>query len=279
MKYADLHIHTTASDGILPPEEIVRWAKRISLATIAITDHDTINGLDTAIKEGSKVGLHIIPGIELSSHIGNYEVHILGYYINYMRSSLQAKLNILQEERNLRAKKMVSNLKSIYNIDIDMKHIEKIAGNAAISRPHIGRVLIEMEIVQNLAEAFDIYIGNTCPAYVPRKSLSPQECIELIKEYGGIPVLAHPGLIANMDIVEQIVKMGIEGMEVYYPKHTAKQKKKFIDICQQNRLLITGGSDFHDEFINNIPSMGNIHLPYKYVELLKLKKLQINNRL
>ncbi|HHW70446.1 MAG TPA: PHP domain-containing protein [Clostridiales bacterium] len=272
MKYADLHIHTTASDGILSPEEIVKWAKKIFLSAIAITDHDTVNGIESAIKEGTQTGIEVIPGIELGARMGNYEIHILGYYIDYKQSSLQTQLDILQMERTARAKKMIDNLNKLYDIDLDVEYVKKIAKDATISRPHIGRALIEKGIVQNLAEAFDRYIGNGCPAYIPRKTLSPQECIRLIKEYKGIPVLAHPGLIENMNIVKEIIKMDIEGIEIYHPKHTTEQEKLFEELCRQNHLLATGGSDFHDEFIDDVPSMGNIRLPYTYVELLKNKK-------
>ncbi len=269
MKYADLHIHTTASDGILDPREVVAWAKKISLTAISITDHDTTCGLNDAIDEGDRIGLEIIPGIELGTYANDYEIHILGYFIDYNQPQFQKELELLRVERNSRAQKMILKLKDIYGINLDMDYLKSIAGNAAISRPHIGRALIELGIVTDLHEAFDIYIGNKCPAYVPRSTLSPKEGIELIEEYGGIPILAHPGLIGNMDIVEQIIQMGIEGIEVFYPQHTAHQVGTLIDICHRNQLLMTGGSDFHDEFINNIPAIGKQKLPYTYVEFLK----------
>lgn len=271
MNCADLHIHTTASDGILEPADVVLWADKMDLATIAITDHDTTAGLDIAIAEGYKSGIEVISGIELGAYMGKYEIHILGYYIDYRQQWFQVRLESLKMWRNSRAQELITNLNHIYDIDLDIEYVNKIAGNAAISRPHIGRALVEMGLAEDLEDAFNRYIGNKCPAYVPRRTLSPKEGIELIKKNGGIPIIAHPGLIEDKNVVEQVIDLGIEGMEVFHPSHTPHQEREFYKICQQKRLLITGGSDFHDRFTDNIPAIGQRRLSYAHVRALKVK--------
>lgn len=271
MSLADLHVHTTASDGVLSPEVVIRWADKLGLAAIAITDHDTTEGLDAAIERGSKVGLEVIPGIELGTYVDGCEVHILGYYIHYSQKWFQSKLESLKAWRNLRAEKLIENLNDIYDIDMDFEHVRKIAGNAAISRPHIGRALMDMGLAKDLTEAFNKYIGNKCPAYVPRRTLSPQEGIDLIKRSGGIPILAHPGLIENKNIVNHVIDLEIEGMEVFHPSHTVCQEAEFFKICQQKKLLVTGGSDFHDELVDGVPVIGQKKLHYSHVRALKTR--------
>ena len=271
MKYADLHIHTTASDGILEPENVVLWASKKNLTTIGITDHDTIAGLDRAIAKGKKTGVEVIPGIELGTYVEGHEVHILGYYIGYSQTWLLEELESLKTWRNSRAYELIENLNAIYDIEVSVEHVKKIAGNAAISRPHIGRALVEMGLAKDLSDAFDRYIGNACPAYVPRRTLSPKKGIDLIKESGGIPILAHPGLIEDRNIIDQIIDLGIEGLEVFHPSHMQEEERCFLKLCQQRRLLVTGGSDFHDEFVGNSPVLGQKKLHYSHVEKLKAR--------
>lgn len=277
MKYADLHIHTTASDGILGPAEIVKWAYEEGLSTIAITDHDTVSGVGEAVALGEEIGVEVIPGIELGTYVDSHEVHILGYYIDYEAKWFQEKLEGLRQWRNIRAQKLIENLRTIYNIDICIEAVKEIAGDAAIGRPHIGRMLVELGLVSDLKEAFDRYIGSDCPAYVPRQTLSPEEGIDLIKAAGGIPVLAHPGLIGERGIIDYVIDMGIEGIEVFHPSHTPEEEGMFVKLSRQEGLLILGGSDFHDVFNNNSPAMGQKKLHYSHVEKLRVKAKTIRS--
>lgn len=269
MKYADLHIHTTASDGILEPKEVVVWAKRKNLTTIAITDHDTTEGLDSALAMGAQMGIEVIPGIELGTYLDGYEVHILGYYIDYTQVALQEQLEALKSWRDLRAYKMIDKLNDLYDIGINVKDVKRNAGDAALARPHIGRTLVEMGLVKNIKEAFDVYIGNRCPAYTKRRTLSPIRGIELIKVSGGIPVLAHPGLVGKARIVDEVIDLGIEGLEVYHPSHSPSEERRFFRLCNKHELHITGGSDFHDDFSGNSPNLGQRRLHYNYVDRLR----------
>lgn len=242
----DLHIHTTASDGILSPEEVIDKSINMGLRGISITDHDTVDGLETAEKYLAEINtnLKFIPGIELNTDYKNSEVHILGYFIDYYDKLLLNKLIELKNSRYDRAEKMISKLRSMGFI-IDIQLVEKIAGSDIIGRPHIAQALVDKGYVFSVKEAFDKYISKGRPAYVPRYKFLPEEAINLIKNAGGIAVLAHPGLIKNNDIVEEILEMGIEGIEVYYPEHHPIQVGNYLKICRERNLLITGGSDFH----------------------------------
>lgn len=242
----DLHIHTKASDGILSPEEVIDNSINMGLAGISITDHDTVASLKVAenyLKE-IKTNLKFIPGIELNTDYKNSEVHILGYFIDYSNPSLLNKLIELRNSRYLRAEKMIERLRSMGFI-IDFQMVTKIAGNDLIGRPHIAQALVDKGYVFSVKEAFDKYISKGRPAYIPRYKFLPSEAIDLIKNAGGIAVLAHPGLIKDNLIVEEILEMGIEGIEVYYPEHHPIQIDNYLKICREKNLLITGGSDFH----------------------------------
>lgn len=242
----DLHIHTIASDGVLTSEEIINNAIKMGIKGIAITDHDTVNGLDKAEKYIKNLNtiLKFIPGIELNTDYKDSEVHILGYFIDYKNEILLAKLAELRDVRYKRAIKMMERLKSM-GLVVNLEDVEKLAKGDIIARPHIGQALVDKGYLFSVREAFDKYLGKGKPAYVPRAKFSPQEAINLINSVGGIAVLAHPGLIKNEGIIYEVIEMGIEGLEVYYPEHHSLQIDNYLKICQKENLLITGGSDFH----------------------------------
>lgn len=242
----DLHIHTIASDGILSPEEVIDTSINMGLSGIAITDHDTVASLKIAedYLKDMKNNFKFIPGIELNTDYKNSEVHILGYFIDYNNQPLLDKLIDLRNSRYKRAEKMIEKLRSMGFL-IDFQMVKKLSGNDLIGRPHIAQALVDKGYVFSVKEAFDKYISKGRPAYIPRYKFSPNEAINLIKKAGGIAVLAHPGLIKNNLIVKEIIEMGIEGIEVYYPEHHPIQIDNYLKICEEKNLLITGGSDFH----------------------------------
>lgn len=242
----DLHVHTTASDGILTPAEVVSMAVDCGLDGLAITDHDTLDGIAPAQKfiREHQINLDLIPGIELNTDHGDDEVHILGYFIADPEGRIADHLVHIRRERWIRAEKMVARLNQL-GIPVTMDDVQRMAGGKLIGRPHIARALIEQGWAATEEEAFDKYIDHGRPAYVRRYKFAPAEAIRLIKSAGGISVLAHPGLIRDRAKIGQIIAMGIEGLEICYPEHQPAQVEQFTALARNHRLLITGGSDFH----------------------------------
>lgn len=274
MLKADLHIHTTASDGIMSPYEVVSWASIKRLKAIAITDHDTVNGISPAMEASFRYKTEIVPGIELSTLFEGEEIHILGYYIDY---KAQWFLDILEKLRSLRyerAERIVGKLNRL-GVDITLEQVKVKAKRGAIGRPHIARAMVDKGFIKNTKEAFSEYIGKDCPAYVERHKLSSRDAIEIIKSVGGISVLAHPGLIQNKANIKKIIDVGVQGIEVYHSKHDEDTVRNALAIAQSRKLFITGGSDCHGTKLNGEPILGSCSIDYKYVQ--ELKKA-INNK-
>ena len=244
MDFIDMHVHTTASDGQLSPVEVVDYAISKGLSGVAITDHDTITGLQDAISYGKLKGVIIIPGIELSTEFEGEEVHILGYKIDYANQELLETLNILRDERAHRAQKIIHKLQGL-GMKISFQEVQAIAKEGVIGRPHIAKILIKKGYVKTVQEAFEKYLNKGCSAYVPRYKLSPFDAVDLIKKAGGITVMAHPGLVKKLGLVEELIKHGIDGIEVSHPDHNNEQNKSFESLASDNQLYITAGSDFH----------------------------------
>lgn len=269
MQYADLHIHTNASDGILTPEEVVEWAYRKKLKAISITDHDTVSGIDRAIRANKvKNSLEIIPGIELNTDYNGEEVHILGYYIDYKNKWFLNILKNMQQSRYERAIKMIHILNGL-NIMISMDQVQKISKGNSIGRPHIARAMIESGYIDNIKNGFDKYLGKGRLAYVERFKLDSKQAIEIINKIGGVAVLAHPGLIKNKDLISSLIYLGIQGIEVYHTKHDLDTIKYLNYISKEKKLLITGGTDCHGIMVNNQPILGNVKIDYSNVIKLK----------
>ncbi len=241
---ADLHIHTAFSDGTFTPEEIVRLAKKAGLKTISITDHDVIDGIEPAMKEGEKLGIKVIPGIEFTTEIPNTEIHILGYYIDYKLPKLTDTLKKIQDDRTARIYKILGKLEKI-GIKLDVKRVFEIAGHGSAGRPHVARALVEAGHVRNVREVFEKYLNFNAPAYVPHFRLTPEEAIKLILEAGGIPVFAHPAVSNYDEIIPDLVAAGLKGIEVYYSGHSRQVEKHYFGVAKKFNLLITGGTDFH----------------------------------
>ena len=267
---ADLHIHTTASDGLFDPSEVVDWANKKNIKIIAITDHDTTDGIKRAMKRAKLYDIIVIPGIEFSCNYNGEEMHILGYYINYESDIINEITNKLKESRLVRGEKILDKLINM-GLKITLEEVKSLAGKGVIGRPHIARALINRGYVSSIEEAFSKYIGRNQPAYVERLKLSIEECIELIHKVGGVAILAHPGLIEDDKIIYEIMKYKIDGIEVVHSKHSQDVIKKLSSLADSLNLIKTGGSDCHGVLINNNPLLGDYFIGMSQFKLLKNK--------
>lgn len=266
----DLHVHTTCSDGLLRPEEVVQKAKELDLAAIGIADHDSVSGIEKAQQIGAEIGMEVVPAAELSCIHNNSDIHILGYYLDYHNLELMDFLSSVQEQRLERAHKIVGKL-SEQGVNIDVERVLELSAGASVGRPHIAQVLLERGYVNSFSEAFWKFIGYHCPAYVPKMEISPPEAINLIKKFAGIPILAHPGSYRNDELVYSLIQAGISGLEVWHPEHSQSAADHYLEICQKNGLLVTGGSDCHGGRKGKI-FMGEVRIPYHYLAELKERK-------
>ncbi|MDI9475910.1 MAG: PHP domain-containing protein [Natronincolaceae bacterium] len=251
MRFIDMHVHSTFSDGVYSPGKLVDYAVEKGLSGIAITDHDTVDGIEEAIKRaGIYKNFIVIPGVELSTEYNNEEIHILGYRIDYKMEYLLEILQRLQDSRSDRATKIINKLKKI-GVKISYKDVTKIAGDGAIGRPHIAHSLVQKGYVQTIKEAFIRYLAKGAVAYVPKQKLTPISAINIIKKAGGFSVAAHPGLLKSETTLDYLIDIGIDGIEVYHSKHTTEQSERYLKLAEKHNLIITGGSDFHYPPKNN----------------------------
>ncbi len=244
---SDLHVHTSFSDGKLTPEELVAAAKAVGLKYIAITDHDTVEGIGHLYENGfyPSRGIHIIPGIEFSAHHPTQEIHILGYNIDIYHRTLADKLNEVSEARWTRFSEMVRKLQE-QGYDINETDVLTLAGaSRSISRSHVARVLVKKGHFPSVREAFNAVLEKGKSCYVPHYRLEAADIIDIIKQAGGTPVLAHPKLIHDDEIVESLCRQGIEGLEVFYPRHDDADVGHYMAMAEKYKLIVTGGSDFH----------------------------------
>jgi 3',5'-nucleoside bisphosphate phosphatase len=245
----DLHIHSTYSDGTDTPEQLVLRAESKGLTAISVTDHDTVEGTVAAIEVGEGSSVEVIPGIEFSCVHKTDHMHVLGYYIDPVNSELLTTLNDIQQARIDRNLQIIDRLNKLgIGITIDEVHQKSTVGQTG--RPHIAQVLMEKKVIPNIDSGFTRYLKVGKPAYVARKILQVDETINVIRRAGGIAVLAHPGSIDNSlrkipAIVKELKKVGLQGVEVYYPIHTKRVVKKLKAMAEFYNLVVTGGSDYH----------------------------------
>ncbi len=272
----DLHSHSTASDGSFSPTELVKLAKEMGLKALALTDHDTVEGLEEFIKAGKELDLETVPGTELSAYFEKGTLHILGYFIDFHSQKLKDRLKKLQEARAERNPKIVKKLQAL-GIPITYEEVVAISGGGQIGRPHFAKLLLQKGIVKTFDEAFERFLKKGAPAYVEKDKIFPRECLEIILDAGGVPVLAHPfTLHLENDALEAFVKQlkdwGLRGIEVYYTEHTPEQTAFYLKLAEKYELCVTGGSDFHGK---NKPEIklgvgyGNLRVPYRLLEKLK----------
>ncbi|MCQ9206753.1 MAG: PHP domain-containing protein [Omnitrophica bacterium] len=269
MKYADLHVHTNFSDGTFTPEEVVREANGRGFSSIAICDHDCVDGIGLAIEAAKGSELEIIPGVELTVIKNGQEIHVLGYFISWEEEWFRNILKVVQKERHTRIDRMLVKLKQ-FNIILDRESVISIAGGGvgSIGRLHLARAMAKLGVVSCVQEAFDKYIGDFRPCYVEDIGFGPKEAIDLILKAKGVPVLAHPSAIKNDSLVREFIKDGVRGIEIFHSNHKSADRKKYRAIAEESGILITGGSDCHGLAKYRV-LMGSVKVPYDIVERLK----------
>lgn len=268
---ADLHCHTTASDGSLTPRQLVELAKQKGLTAVGITDHDTVNGVREAESAGIQLGVEIVPGVELNTDYDGVEVHVLGYYPDLDSPILESTLKELRNARESRIKLIIAKLAAI-GLPIKEERVLKIADGGSVGRPHIAQAMQEKGYIKTVKEAFAHYIGPGCPAYVPRFKLTPQQGIEIIRKAKGVAVLAHPGLVDRDELIPHLLKSGLKGMEVYHTDHSKEMEHKYAELAEKLGLIITGGSDFHGPGRKEDIDLGDRLAPESSIKELKRVK-------
>ncbi|NKB81693.1 MAG: PHP domain-containing protein [Nitrospirales bacterium] len=276
MARLDLHLHTTYSDGSYPPDHVVALASQAGVTTMAITDHDTVDGLAEAIQAGRQRGIEVIPGIELSSQTAGIETHILGYFFDWNQPELKQHLLNQRQTRHSRNYHILETLKTL-GLAVTYEEVKARAGSDSIGRPHIAKVLLEKGYVSCLKDAFDRYLGAGKPAYVPIDCPSTAEAIAWIREAGGIPVLAHPIWVKRYTqnirkLCQELKDQGLQGIEVFHSSHQPKDMHICLEVARQVGLLATGGSDFHGHATPTVQvgkGRGNLKVPLALLEPLK----------
>ena len=266
---ADLHCHTTFSDGSLTPTQLVDRAAGRGLEIMALTDHDCTDGLPEALEAASRhPGFLLIPGIELSTDVPKDEVHVLGYFIGWHSPVFQERLDRMRRSRLDRGQAMLDKLRGL-GIDLSWERVQEIAGEGAVGRPHIALAMLEAGRIKTLDEAFDLYLSRNGPAYVEREKMLPTEAVELITGVSGLPVLAHPAQLEDLDrFLEELKGAGLLGMEVYYQDYSPEVIDRLLATARRHDLLPLGGSDFHGIGGGHERDLGDIPLPIEPVEQL-----------
>ncbi|HXJ77326.1 MAG TPA: PHP domain-containing protein [Candidatus Methylomirabilis sp.] len=241
----DLHTHTTASDGSFTPRELVGEAVRRGLRVLAITDHDSTDGLAPALDEAARhPPLLIVPGIEINCDVEGAEIHILGYYLDYEATWFQEFCRAQREERRARVHRIATRLDEL-GLPIDPDEVFALVREGSAGRPHVAQAMMRRGYVKSVREAFDKYLAVGRPAHVSRKKLAPDNAVRLIRKASGVPVLAHPGLADRDELIPELIGAGLMGLECYYREHSAAQTAGYAQLCRDHGLVATGGSDFH----------------------------------
>lgn len=267
----DLHMHTSYSDGVYSPREVVYKAKEKELSALAITDHDSVNGIDEAIEAGGSCNINVIPGIELSAMYGKREVHILGYFIDHRSSELNDYLKLFRAQRVKRAREMVKRLNNL-KIPVAFDSIMQNAEGRSIGRPHIAAAVLETGSVKSYLEVFHKYIGFGCPAYVEKYRLEVKDAVAMISKAGGLSFIAHPESIRDSlygSVLFEIIKAGIDGIETIHPSLNKQKSMYYRGIAEEYYLLESGGSDFHGGKRGDEDHIGRYVIPLEYINAMQ----------
>ena len=280
----DLHIHSWFSDGTKSPAELVQLAANSGVSAIAITDHDTMAGVDEAMAVSSEHGVEVVPGLEVSVIHNKKALHILGYFMDPADPKLVAALKVLQEARDLRNTKIIEKLQ-VLGVAATVEELKEISGIGQTGRPHIAKLLMNHGLVRSMPQAFAEYLKKDGKAYVPRFAYSAEEAISLIAEAGGLAVLAHPiqvdkTLVSLGSLLPVLKSYGLDGIETYYPTQKKKMQKQIRKFAEENDLFLTGGSDYHGEIRPGTRLAGghNVYVPPRLLDIMKVRLKNKNKK-
>jgi predicted metal-dependent phosphoesterase TrpH len=270
----DLHTHSNRSDGTFTPSEVVRTAAERELDVIALTDHDTTEGLDEALAAGRELGVEVVPGVEFSAEFERTSVHVLCYFMDVEDPDFQAELQRLRDDRFRRGELMVEKLQAL-GFPITFERVREIAGGGNIVRPHVAQAMVEAGIVSSEEEAFERYIADGGPAHVPKHALDPVDAVAVIRDAGGLCVLAHPGMWGDQtsvpeELIERMAAAGMAGLEVDHTDHTPEQREHYRALADRLGLIATGGSDCHGTRYDPIRMGSSLCPPESYGALRAL---------
>lgn len=264
---ADLHLHSTFSDGTYTPEEVAAQAQRHRLRAVALTDHDTVEGCARMAAACRAAGIEFIAGSELTAELEGHEIHLIGYYLDTANPNLRAELAKFQKARQNRIHEMVAHLNAL-SIPLRAETVFALANCQSPGRPHVARTLVQEGFCADLDEAFERFLKKSRPAWVPKFKMSAEQAIDVVHEAEGLAVMAHPGLNRRDDLIPRVVAAGLDGLECFHSKHTASMAEHYLEVARSHQLLVTGGSDCHG-LSKGKPLIGTVTLPYPYVERLK----------
>lgn len=261
---ADLHVHSTASDGTLSSEELVALALERGLAVLSIADHDSVAGLQSALARAEGTPLTLIPAVELSATAHGWDAHILGYFVNHRDPALLRRLADLRDARMRRARTMVATLNEA-GYSVALEDVLAMSNGGAVGRSHVARALVSRGHAGTVREAFERFIGRGRPFYVAKDISTPSEAIATVRAAGGVAVVAHPGVSKLDDLIPELVAAGLGGIEAYHADHTEEQRRHYATMASDLGLLVTGGTDFHGHGAPN-PELGTVDVPREAVE-------------
>tara|TARA_B100000315_G_C14422373_1_gene516191 strand:- start:19 stop:843 length:825 start_codon:yes stop_codon:yes gene_type:complete len=264
---ADLHSHTTYSDGTMTPQELVQEAVRADLSVLAVTDHDCIDGIAEAAQAATN-GLEILPGTEISTAFKRVELHILGLCIDPEDAQLKEQLTEIREGRIRRLRKMLDCLKQ-FDIEISEEEVMELSGHGTVGRPHVARALVAHKVVKTPEEAFNRFLADDKPCFVQGAKLTPKAAVKMIRSAGGVAVLAHPGRLVPAEWMPELLEAGIQGVEAFHPDHNKQLSDHYCDYAKEHNLVISGGSDAHGHWKTKGPKVGDVTVPIDLVDKLK----------
>ncbi len=264
---ADLHLHTYFSDGTFSPEEVARLAKDKGLKAVALTDHDTMEGCARMSAACQEAGIEFIPATELTAEVHGHEIHLLGYFLDAQNERLSSELAKFQKVRQGRIHEMSAKLNQS-GVPLKAETVFALANCRAPGRPHVARALVQEGYCASLDEAFERFLRKGKPAWVPKFQISARDAIDLVHQAGGLAVMAHPGLNRTDEIIPELVKTGLDGLECFHTKHSTSMTEHYLQIAEAHNLLVTGGSDCHG-LSKGKPLIGTVRIPYRLVERMK----------